>query len=80
LQKQTKILQQYKCSCDIFFIILLVIAAQIATQENLENISTVVFPPLDSSTNSTFMMFGNMTAMIQIPSTAIINQITKEGI
>jgi len=58
-----------------FYII--VIGAQIATQENLENISNVEFPQPDSNIN--FMMFGNMTPMIQIPSSVIINQIAEEG-
>ena len=63
------------------YILLLVIGAQIATQENLKKVNTVEFPPSDSSTNNNnFMMFGNMTPMIQIPSSVIINQIAEEGV
>jgi len=57
-----------------------VIGAQIATKENLQIKSTVEFPPPDSSSNNNFMRFGNMTPMIQIPSSVIVNQIAQEGL
>ena len=60
--------------------LLLVITAQIATQENLESISTIEFPSSDSSSDSNFMIFGNMAPMIQMPSSVIINRIYKEGV
>jgi len=64
----------------VLFYHFVVIGAQIATQENLRNTSTVEFPPPDSSSESIFMMFGNMTPMIQIPSSVIVNQISEKGV
>ena len=60
--------------------LLLVIRAQIATEENLESTSTIEFPSSDSSSDSNFMIFGNMAPMIQMPSSVIINRINKEGV
>ena len=39
----------------------------------------IQFPPPDVSSNDPFMKFENMTPMIQIPSSVIMNQIAKEG-
>ena len=55
----------------------IVIGAQIATVESLEEMKPIEFP--DASSEDALMMFGNMTPMIQIPTTVIVNQIANEG-
>ena len=56
-----------------------VIEAQIPRQEDLREKSSIIFPAdiTNSSTNVT-SIFGNMTPMIEIPSTIVLRQI-EEG-
>jgi len=59
-------------------IICIVIGAQIATPESLQEKDAIEFP--SSSTGNNLTMFANMTPpMIQIPTTVIVNQIANEG-
>ena len=54
----------------------LVVGAQIVTRESLDAIDRMIFPP----PNSSFVLAGCRTPMIEIPSGAILNQIIVEGI
>ena len=54
-----------------------VIEAQIPMREELESKTLIQFP--DTSTNDS-LVFGNMTPMIEIPTTIVLRQREEEGV
>ena len=56
----------------------LVIEAQIPMQEDLQSKTSIQFPSVTNMSDDVTMVFGNMTPMIEIPSSIILRQL-EEG-
>ena len=56
----------------------IVIEAQIPMQEDLRRKTSIQFPSVTNMSNDVTMVFGNMTPMIEIPSSIILRQL-EEG-
>ena len=57
----------------------IVIEAQIPLQEDLRRKTSIQFPSVTNMSNDVTMVFGNMTPMIEIPSSIVLRQL-EEGI
>ena len=57
----------------------LVIEAQIPMLEELRNKTSIQFPAITNKSTDVSLVFGNMTPMIEIPSSIVLKQL-EEGI
>ena len=55
----------------------IVIEAQILMQEDLRRKTSIQFPSVTNMSNDVTMVFGNMTPMIEIPSSIILRQLDE---
>ena len=58
--------------------IFIVIEAQVPTEEDLRRKTSIQFPSVTNMSNDVTLVFGNMTPMIEIPSSIVLRQL-EEG-
>ena len=56
----------------------LVIEAQIPMQEDLESKTSIQFPAVTNTSTNVSLIFGDMTPMIEIPTSIVLKQL-QEG-
>ena len=56
----------------------IVIEAKVPTEEDLRRKTSIQFPSVTNMSNDVTMVFGNMTPMIEIPSSIVLRQL-EEG-